>query len=87
MRNGAFFKEAVPHQQLCVNQIIKVHSHKLKKLQRYDHFNTKNKFCDCCISLNQGSRVIHLPIRIYWNKSEQKSGLILILSFSGWCFF
>ena len=59
-------------------QILTVQSRKLKKLQRDDRFNMKNKSWNCCISLNEGSRVIHFRIRISWSKSEQKSGFILI---------
>ena len=45
-------------------QILKVQSRKLWKLQRHNRFNLENKSLNCRISLNYGSRVIHIWIQI-----------------------
>ena len=55
---------------------LTVQSHKLKKLQRDDHFNMRNKSWNYRISLNYPSRVIHFQIRISWNKSEENKAAL-----------
>lgn len=90
LRNYAFFKEVVWHQQPHVKvfyyQILKVKSHKLKIYKEIIISTWKINFE--IVSYLISSRVVLFQSWISWDKSEQKKWFYFeFVSFSGWCLF